>query len=114
MTKWLMLCAALVACGNNNPVGATPDSATLAELARQTQAIATWNAIALKATAAGPFSPPREARVMAIVSAAVFDAVNSITGRYDAYALHARVSKSLSLEAAVCGAAYTILMSQYP
>ena len=114
MTKWSILCAALVACGNNDPVGAMPDSATVAALARQTEAIATWNAIALKTIAAGPFSPPREARVMAIVSAAVFDAVNSITGRYEAYALHARASRSLSVEAAVCGAAYTILMSQYP
>jgi len=114
MKKWLMLCVALVACGTNNPVGTTPDSATAAALARQTHAMATWNAIALKTTAAGPFSPPREARVMAIVSAAVFDAVNSITGQYGAYALHARVSSTLSVEAAVCGAAYTILMSQYP
>ena len=114
MAKWLTLCAALVACGNGNSVGPTPDSAMTAALARQTHAIVTWNVIALKTTAAGPFSPPREARVMAIVSAAVFDAVNSITGQYDAYALHVRVSRSLSVEAAVCGAAYTILVSQYP
>jgi hypothetical protein len=112
MKTSLMLCATLIACGNDGPVTEVPDPVSVN--GSQTRAIATWNSIALKTTAAGPFSPPREARVMALVSAAVFDAVNSITGRYDAYASHARAGDGLSVEAAVCGAAYAVLASQYP
>ena len=37
-----------------------------------------WNVIALKTTAAAPFNPPLETRNLAIVHAAMFDAVNSI------------------------------------
>ena len=44
-----------------------------------------WNVIALKTTAAAPFNPPLETRSLAIVHAAMFDAVNSIEGGYTPY-----------------------------
>ena len=37
-----------------------------------------WNVVALKTTAAAAFNPPLESRNLAIVHAAMFDAVNSI------------------------------------
>src|SRR6266511_1862790 len=39
-----------------------------------------WNQVALEATAAAPFDPPRESRTLAMVHAAIFDAVNGIAG----------------------------------
>jgi len=35
-----------------------------------------WNIVALRTTAAAPFNPPVESRNLAIVHAAMFDAVN--------------------------------------
>ena len=49
-----------------------------------------WNVIALKTTAAAPFNPPFETRNLAIVHAAMFDAVNSITGESPAYVVKLR------------------------
>ena len=46
-----------------------------------------WNVTALETTRAAAFNPLRETRSLAIVSAAMFDAVNSITERYDPYAV---------------------------
>ena len=50
----------------------------LAPLARA-DTVLDWNVIALRTTAAAPFNPPLEARSLAIVHAAMFDAVRSIT-----------------------------------
>src|SRR5688572_194174 len=69
-----------------------------------TQLLAAWNAIALRTTAAGPFSPPRETRAIAIVSCAVFDAVNSITRRYDPWVVRADARHDASVDAAVSAA----------
>src|SRR5215208_6716800 len=64
-----------------------------------TQLLATWNTIALRTTAAGPFSPPREARAMGIVSGAMFDAVNSITRRYEPWVVRAHARHDASIDA---------------
>ena len=111
-----LLCASLIACGSDQSLGATgaQDSTTVAARTAQTHAIAIWNAIALKTTAAGPFSPPRETRAIAMVSAAVFDAVNSITRQYAPYAVHVVASGDASIEAAVGAAAHHVLVSLYP
>ena len=111
-----LLCAALFACASDQTLGAIPSDDSAAANARtaQAQAIATWNAIALKTTAAGPFSPPRETRAMAMVSIAVFDAVNSITQRYESYGIHVAVGRGASVEAAACAAAHRVLVSLYP
>ena len=39
-----------------------------------------WNTAALQPTAAAPFNPPLEARNLAIVHAAMFDAANAFEG----------------------------------
>lgn len=103
-----LLCATAHACGK---LGATQSDSA----GRATEAIATWNVIALQTTAAGPFSPPREARAMAMVSAAVFDAVNSITREHTAYGMKtSAASRDASIEAAIATATHGVLSALYP
>ena len=92
---------------------APQDSTASAMRTAEVRAIATWNAIALKTTANGPFSPPRESRALAMVSAAVFDAVTSITRQYQPYAVRVVVDRGASTEAAVSTAAHHVLVSLY-
>ena len=93
--------------GTGPPQPSAADSSAVRELA-------TWNTVALRTTAAGPFSPPRESRTMAMLSIAVFDAVNSITGRYQPFAVQVVAEPGASTAAAVTGAAYHLLLGLYP
>jgi hypothetical protein len=72
-----------------------------------------WNTIALRTTAAAAFDPPLESRNLAIVHAAVFDAVNSITRQFDAYAVRMD-GNGASPEAAAIAAAHFALVQLYP
>jgi hypothetical protein len=84
-----------------------------------------WNAIALQAVAddhSGPFGPPeqggptRTARALAIVHAAVFDAVNSIDRSYMPYLtlVRLRPHAHVSIATAVSAAAHGTLVALYP
>ena len=73
-----------------------------------------WNIIALKTTAAAPFNPPLETRNLAIVHAAIFDAVNSITREFHHYAVRLRAPEWASPEAAAVAAAHATLLQLYP
>jgi hypothetical protein len=73
-----------------------------------------WNAIALKTTAAAPFNPPLETRNLAIVHAAIFDAVNSIAGESSGYAVRFAAPRGASPEAAAIAAAHVALVTLYP
>jgi hypothetical protein len=73
-----------------------------------------WNVIALKTAAAAPFNPPLETRNMAIVHAAIFDAVNSIAGESPAYVARLRAPRGASAEAAAVAAAHVTLVTLYP
>jgi hypothetical protein len=72
-----------------------------------------WNVIALRTTAAAPFNPPVESRNLAIVHAAMFDAVNSIIGDYHSYAVEFDPPKGASPEAAAAAAAHFVLVKLY-
>jgi hypothetical protein len=72
-----------------------------------------WNVIALQTTAAAPFNPPLESRSLAIVHAAIFDAVNSITGEFHPYAVDLEVPDDASAEAAAVAAAHFALVEIY-
>ena len=109
-----LLCAALVAHATEDPLVAAQTDSAGARRAAQTQAIATWNVIALQTTAAAPLDPPREARAMAMVSAAVFDAVNAITQEHTPYAVKVAAGRNASIEAAVTAAAHGVLSALYP
>jgi hypothetical protein len=73
-----------------------------------------WNVIALKTTAAAPFNPPVETRNLAIVHAAMFDAVNSIVGEFRPYAVELSASNGASPDAAAAAAAHFALVKLYP
>jgi len=73
-----------------------------------------WNVIALKTTAAAPFNPPLETRNLAIVHAAMFDAINSIVGEFHPYAARLRVHENASPAAAAAAAAHGALVRLYP
>jgi hypothetical protein len=90
------------------------DSTTAAERAEAARAMAAWNVVALRTTAAGPFSPPQETRSMAMVSAAVFDAVNAIDRRYEPFIAGIASSRDASRSAAVAAAASRVLRTLYP
>jgi len=73
-----------------------------------------WNVVALKTTAAAPFNPPLETRNLAIVHAAMFDAVNAIAGEFHPYAVRLRVHENASPAAAAAAAAHAALVRLYP
>lgn len=77
-------------------------------------AVLDWNEIALATTAAAPFDPPRESRSLAMVHAAVFDAVGAIAGGFHSYACELTVAPSASPEAAAIAAAHQVLLRLYP
>lgn len=117
MLHTVLLCAAVSACSSDareHPLSPTGASRSAASRATDVQTIAAWNVIALRTTAAGPFSPPRETRSLAIVSAAVNDAVCSIVRQCAVYAARLDVGRDASIEAAVDAAAHDALVALYP
>jgi hypothetical protein len=57
------------------------------------QAVVDWNVIALSTTLAAPLNPPLEGRNIAVVQAAVYNAVVTITGGYRPYLSCPEVSR---------------------
>lgn len=111
------LCATLFACSNGDRASrilGPQASESHSERTTPIEVMATWNVITLKTTAAGPFSPPRETRNLAIVSAAVHDAVCSIVRECEPYAVRVEASREASIEAAIGTAAHDALVALYP
>src|SRR5213595_3277509 len=81
-----------------------------------------WNAVALDAVAADGVAAPadqggpaRASRALAIVQAAVYDAVNTIDGSYTPYLVtDVKPPKGASIEAAAAQAGHDTLVSLYP
>ena len=118
LVQAVLFCSAVAACENDGFARSlAPPQLSLSKSARQgtasVQSMAAWNVIALRTTLAGPFSPPRESRSLAIVFAAVNDAVCSITRECDTYAGRIAASHDASIEAAVAAAAHDALVSLY-
>jgi hypothetical protein len=103
MFRLRLACAALALT-----VGAVNPTAVRADV------ILDWNVIALRTTAAAPFNPPLETRNLAIVHAAMFDAVNSITREFQPYAVRLHGAASASPDAAAVAAAHLTLVQLYP
>ncbi|KYF83700.1 chloroperoxidase [Sorangium cellulosum] len=85
-------------------------------------AVLDWNAVALAAIArdySDPTRPPeqggptRTSRALAIVHAAIYDAVNSIVPEYEPYIVYTRAPDA-SVDAAVATAAHRTLTALYP
>ena len=72
-----------------------------------------WNGIAQSAVLAASAPAPQQYRSLAIVHAAIFDAVNAIDRRYIPYAVDL-TAPGASAEAAVATAGHDVLASLYP
>lgn len=74
-----------------------------------------WNQTALESLRTAVVSPPRAAYDLALVHLAMFDAVNSVSGTYTAYATRVTLpSGPVSQEAAAVAAAHYTLSALYP
>lgn len=65
-----------------------------------------WNDIAQAFIVVPAFTPVEQTRAMAIVHAAMHDAVNAVTGQYERYLAEPSAPAGISPEAAAIGAAY--------
>lgn len=73
-----------------------------------------WNQTALKATEVAGMGPPVQARAMAIVHAAIYDAVNALDRRHSAYAVTVTVPPGASIDSAAAAAAHGALVRLFP
>jgi hypothetical protein len=85
-----------------------------APLQAKADVVTDWNAIALTTAAEAGNSPPQQARVAAIMHAAIFGAVNAIDPKYSVYAISPPVTLMASQEAAAAAAAYGVLVRLFP
>jgi hypothetical protein len=80
----------------------------------RSDAVTDWNQIAIRATEIAGAPVPVQTRVMSIVHAAMFDAVNAIERKYTVYLIDVRAAPGASAEAAAAAAAHGILERMYP
>jgi hypothetical protein len=73
-----------------------------------------WNQTAMSAARAAGYGGPPETRLMAMVHAAMYDAVNSIDRRHEVYAIDVKAPSGASMEAAGAAAAHGILTRALP
>ncbi len=83
-------------------------------LAARADIITDWNTVLLAAIKNESTSPPLASRNLAIVHAAIFDAVNAIERRYDSYLFSPNPPPGASPGAAAIGAAHECLIRLYP
>jgi PAP2 superfamily/RTX calcium-binding nonapeptide repeat (4 copies) len=77
-------------------------------------AVTDCNAAILDAVRTAGTAPPLASRNMAMVHAAVYDSVNSITKKYSPYRVEIDPPAGTSAEAATAAAAHRVLVSLYP
>lgn len=73
-----------------------------------------WNTAALNAIRAGRTAPPTAARALAVLHAAIYDAVNGISRTHTSYRVKSAVPSSASVEAAASAAAHSVLVTLFP
>jgi membrane-associated phospholipid phosphatase len=73
-----------------------------------------WNNAALDAIRADNTTPPIASRCLAILHAAIYDAVNGIARTHEPYLVQSEVPASASREAAASGAAHEALVNLFP
>src|SRR5205814_9610239 len=73
-----------------------------------------WNKAALNAMRADRTPPPMASRDLAILHAAIYDAVNGISRTHQAYFVESAVPASALPEAAASAAAHAVLISLFP
>jgi hypothetical protein len=88
-------------------------SFALAPLAARADVVTDWNMTAIRAAQAAGQPNPMFARNMAMVHAAIYDAVNAVERQHTAYAVDITAEPGASLEAAAAAAAYGVLTKLY-
>lgn len=73
-----------------------------------------WNGVLLNAVRTASTAPPLASRNMAMVHAAIYDSVNSISKKYSPYRVNIDAPAGASAEAATAAAAYRVLTNLYP
>ena len=86
----------------------------LASVFAKADTVLDWNKTAIEAVTASRQPPPLTTRSMAIVHAAMFDAVNAIEGRYAPYRTTPKPPAGASAQAAAAGAAHAVLVRLFP
>jgi len=82
--------------------------------AARADVVTDWNQTAVRATEIAGAPVPVQMRMMAIVHAAIFDAVNAIERKYSVYAVEVAAAPGASPEAAAAAAAHGILERLFP
>jgi hypothetical protein len=86
----------------------------LTAIGSQSNAVLTWDKAALEAIRAEKTAPPLASRNLAILSSAVFDAVNGLNKFYENYQIENKAGLAGSAEAAAIQAAYETLVTLFP
>ncbi|MEG4169960.1 MULTISPECIES: chemotaxis protein CheB [unclassified Microcoleus] len=73
-----------------------------------------WNGVTLNAVRTASTAPPLASRNMAMVHAAIYDAVNSVSKKYSPYQVNIDAPAGTSAEAATAAAAHRVLVNLYP
>src|SRR6185503_11521127 len=73
-----------------------------------------WNTAALNIIRANRTAPPPASRNLAILHAAIYDAVNGISRTHENYVVSSAVPASASKEAAASAAAHKALVALWP
>src|SRR5436190_7924 len=81
---------------------------------RQPDLVLRWNDVALEAIRSESTPPPVAARNLAILHAAVYEAINAVQRTHWYYVIDARPPECTSAEAAAAVAAHRVLVSLYP
>jgi hypothetical protein len=76
--------------------------------------ITDWNTAALNAIRVNRTAPPIASRALAILHAAMYDAINGISRTHEAYMVRGDVPASTSKQAAASAAARTVLAAVFP
>jgi hypothetical protein len=88
-------------------------SMLLAPLAARADVVTDWNMTAIRAAQASGQPTPMFARNVAMVHAAIYDAINAIDRSHTVYAVDIQAKPGASLEAAAAAAAYGVLTKLY-
>src|SRR6266571_3145977 len=81
--------------------------------AARADVVTEWNSAALNAIRAEKTPPPKASRALAILHAAIYDAVNGITRTHEPYLVTGMIPASASLEAAATAAAHDVLVNLF-
>jgi hypothetical protein len=103
-----------VVLGMSGVIHALGGSALYAEVPARADEVLKWNEILLNAVRQDNTPPPLASRNMAIVHAAVYEAVNAIVGTHKEYRVRILPPQFASPEAAAAAAAHGVLVQLYP